>query len=236
MESQFARTTSLLGPEAMRALAAAKVAVFGLGGVGGICAEALARSGVGAIDLYDHDKVSITNINRQAAALHSTLGLYKADVMAERISDINPECDVRAFKIFYTPDTSGEADLSRYDYVVDAIDTVAGKVELISQAKKAGAGIICAMGAANKTDPLAFVVTDIHKTETDPLAKAVRKEVRARGLYDVKAVWSKEEPKTRCRPPASNAVVPAVLGLILASEVISDLIKKNTENKSNMIE
>ena len=223
MEDQFARTNTLLGPEAMRKLAAARVAVFGLGGVGGICAEALARTGVGSIDLFDHDTVSITNLNRQVIALHSTLGQFKADVMAARLKDVNPGIEVRAVKLFYTPETSGEADLARYDYVVDAIDTVAGKIELIAQSKKAGTAIICAMGAANKTDPLALVVTDIHKTDTDPLAKAVRKEARARNIEDVKVVWSKEEPKIRCRPPASDAVVPQTMGLLLASEVIKDL-------------
>jgi len=226
MEDQFARTNTLLGPEAMRALASAKVAVFGLGGVGGICAEALARTGVGSIDLIDHDTVSITNLNRQVIALHSTLGQFKADVMAARLKDINPGIEVRAVKLFYTPDTSGEVDLKRYDYVVDAIDTVAGKIELIAQSKKAGTAIICAMGAANKTDPLALVVTDIHKTDTDPLAKAVRKEARARNIEGVKVVWSKEEPRIRCRPPASDAVVPQALGLLLASEIIKDLTNK----------
>ena len=225
MDDQFSRTEKLLGPEAMRALAASRVAVFGLGGVGGVCAEALARTGVGALDLFDNDKVSVSNINRQIIALHSTLGLYKADVLAGRIADINPDCVVRAVKIFYTPDTAAEVDLSAYDCVVDAIDTVAGKIELIARAKKAEVMIISAMGAANKTDPTAFVVTDVSKTETDPLAKAVRKGLRARGIEDVKVVWSKEEPKTRCRPPASCAIVPAACGLFLASEVINDLIK-----------
>jgi len=229
MEDQFARTNTLLGPEAMLALAAARVAVFGLGGVGGICAEALARTGVGSIDLFDHDRVSITNLNRQVIALHSTLGQYKADVMAARLKDINPGLQVRAVKLFYMPDTSGDVDLTRYDYVIDAIDTVAGKVELIAQSKKTGTAIICAMGAANKTDPLALAVTDIHKTDTDPLAKAVRKELRALGIEGIKAAWSKEEPKIRCRPPASDAVVPQALGLLLASEVIKDLIKKSAE-------
>ena len=224
MEDLFTRTTALLGFDKMRKLAASKVAVFGIGGVGGSCAEALARTGVGAIDLYDDDKVSLTNINRQIVALHSTLGLYKADVMAERIADINPECRARAFKIFYMPDTSDEIDLSGYDYIADAIDTVNGKVELITRAKKAGVRIICAMGAANKLDPAAFIVTDISKTETDPLARAIRKELRARGIEDVKVVWSREEPKTRSRPPASNAFVPPALGLLLASEVVKDLI------------
>jgi len=229
MEDQFARTNTLLGPEAMRVLASARVAVFGLGGVGGICAEALARTGVGSIDLFDHDTVSLTNMNRQVVALHSTLGMYKADVLAARLKDINPGLRVRAAKLFYMPDTSGEVDLTQYDCVVDAIDTVAGKIELIAQSKKAGTAIICAMGAANKTDPLALAVTDINKTDTDPLAKAVRKQLRALGIEGIKTVWSKEEPKTRCRPPASDAVVPQALGLLLASEVVKDLIKKSAE-------
>jgi len=223
MEDQFSRTTKLLGSDAIEKLFAAKVAVFGVGGVGGSCAEALARSGVGAIDLFDNDVVSLTNLNRQIVALHSTLGLYKVDVMAKRITDINPACEVNAYKIFYTPENSEEVDLSRYDYVVDAIDTVSGKIELIIRAKIAGSKIICAMGAANKMDPAAFTVTDISKTETDPLAKVMRKELRARGITDVKVVWSKEDPKTRHRPPASNAFVPPACGLILASEVIKDL-------------
>ena len=224
MEDQFERTAKLFGPGAMRKLAEARVAVFGVGGVGGSCAEALARSGVGAIDLFDNDTVSLTNLNRQIVALHSTLGLFKADVMAARIADINPECRVNAFKIFYMPDTADEVDLSLYDYVADAIDTVAGKVELIARAKNAGVRIICAMGAGGKTETTAFAVSDIHRTETDPLAKAVRKELRARGIEGVKAVWSKEEPKTKGRPPASNAFVPAACGLLLASEIIKDLI------------
>jgi len=224
MEDQFARTEKLLGPGAMRKLAASRVAVFGVGGVGGACAEALARSGVGAIDLFDHDIVSLTNLNRQTAALHSTLGLFKADVMAERIADINPACEARAYRLFYTPETADEVDISVYDYIVDAIDTVAAKTELIVRAKKADVRIICAMGAANKMDPSAFVVTDIGKTETDPLARAVRKELRLRGIEGVKAVWSKEAPKKRCVPPASNAFVPPAMGLLLAAEVVSDLI------------
>ena len=229
MEDQFKRTTTLLGPEAMRKLAASRVAVFGLGGVGGSCAEALARTGVGAIDLFDNDKVCPTNLNRQIVALHSTLGRYKAEVMAERVIDINPDCETRAFKIFYAPDMADEVDLSPYDYIADAIDTVAGKAELITRAKQAGVRIICAMGAANKMDPSAFVVTDIFQTSTDPLARAVRKELRARGIEelgieDVKAVWSGEEPKIHSRPPASNAFVPPACGLLLASEVVKDLI------------
>jgi len=223
MEDQFSRTSKLIGSEAIKKLAAAKVAVFGVGGVGGSCAEALARAGAGAIDLYDNDIVCLSNLNRQIVALHSTLGMYKADVMAERIKDVNPGCEARSFKIFYMPETAEEVDLSQYDYVVDAIDTVAGKIELIARAKSAGVRIICAMGAANKMDPAAFIVTDIHKTDTDPLAKAMRKELRKLGVTDVKAVWSKEEPIARHRPPASNSFVPPACGLLLASEVIKDL-------------
>ena len=215
----------LIGSEAMQKLAAAKVAVFGVGGVGGSCAEALARAGVGSIDLYDNDIVTLTNLNRQIVALHSTVGQDKADVMAERIADINPACNVRAFKIFYMPDTADDVDLSGYDYVIDAIDTVAGKVELVVRAKEAGVRIICAMGAANKMDPMAFMVSDISKTKTDPLARIMRKELRARKIEDVKVVWSGEEPKASQRPPASNSFVPPACGLVLAAEVIRDLIE-----------
>ena len=213
----------------MQRLAASRVAVFGIGGVGGSCAEALARTGVGAIDLFDSDEVSITNINRQAAALHSTLGRYKADVMAERIADINPACKVVAHKLFYMPDTADEVDISLYDYVIDAIDTVAGKIELIERAKKAGVRIICAMGAANKMDPNAFIVSDINKTDTDPLARIIRKELRDRGIRDVKVVWSKEEPKASSRPPSSNAFVPPAMGLLLAAEAVKDLKENSAE-------
>jgi len=235
MEDWFERTTMLIGCGPMQKLKGARVAVFGIGGVGGACAEALARMGVGAIDLFDGDKVCLSNINRQTVALHSTLGRYKVDVMAERIEDINPECKVGARKLFYMPDTAGEVDLAVYDYVVDAIDTVAGKIELVVRAKAAGVKIICAMGAANKMDPKGFVVTDIGRTETDPLARVMRKELRARGVTDVKAVWSKEQPAkpahaedkkghTGREPPASNAFVPPACGLVLAAEVVSDII------------
>jgi tRNA A37 threonylcarbamoyladenosine dehydratase len=233
----------------MARIYAAKVAVFGIGGVGGYTAEALARSGVGAIDLFDDDRICLTNLNRQIIAMRSTVGRYKVDVMRERIMDINPDCQVGVFKMFYMPDTADGVDLSAYDYVVDAIDTVTGKIELISRAKAAGVPIICAMGAANKLDPTKFVVTDIFKTEMDPLAKVMRKELRARGLSGVKVVYSTEKPGTPieddeiscrtgcvCPPgtaryctirrqiPASNAFVPPVAGLILAAEVVKDLI------------
>ena len=235
-EDRFGRTTMLIGPEAMQRLKGSRVAVFGVGGVGGACAEALARMGVGAIDLFDGDKVCPSNINRQIIALHSTLGRYKVDVMAERIKDINPECRVGACKLFYMPDTAESVDLSVYDYVIDAIDTVAGKIELIVRAKAAGVNIICAMGAANKMDPMGFVVTDIDRTETDPLARVMRKELRARGVTGVKAVWSKEAPvkpahtdgtdmgQSGRMPPASNSFVPPACGLTIAAEVINDLI------------
>ena len=224
MEEQFERTASLLGREAMEKLFRARVAVFGVGGVGGACAEALARAGVGAIDLFDNDKVSLSNINRQIVALHSTVGRYKAEVMRERIRDINPNCKTGAFKLFYMPDTADHIDLAVYDYIADAIDTVTGKLELIVRSKAAGVKIICAMGAGNKLDPSGFVVTDISKTETDPLAKIIRKELRARGIAGVKAVWSKEQPIANSQPPASCSFVPPVCGLILAGEIVRDLI------------
>ena len=263
-EGLFSRTEMLVGSEAMDKLATAKVAVFGLGGVGGSCAEALARSGVGSLDLFDGDVVSLSNINRQVIALHSTVGRPKAGVMAERIRDINPACRVRVCEMFYMPDTAGVVDISLYDYVVDAIDTVAGKVELIERAKSAGVKIICSMGAAYRMDPTQFVVTDIQKTEADPLARVMRKELRARGISDVKVVWSRETPLRRCGEnhphcdepcneasrneliqahlpggtpnshlpassanshlPASSSFVPPACGLVLASEVVKDLI------------
>lgn len=219
---QFERTQSMFGPEGMQKLFDARVALFGVGGVGGACAEALARSGIGHIDLFDNDKVSLSNLNRQIVALYSTIGKYKVDVMAARIRDINPFCKVGAHKVFYMPDTADETDLSVYDYVVDAIDTVTGKIELIVRAKEAGVPVICAMGAAGKIDPTKFAVADIHKTETDPLAKAMRRELRTRGVEDVKVVYSKEPPHADF--PASNAFVPPVCGFILAGEVVKDLV------------
>lgn len=228
MEDQFERTVMLLGEEAVQKLKNARVAVFGIGGVGGACAEALARSGLGAIDLFDNDVVMPSNINRQAVALHSTIGRYKADVMSERIKDINPVCKTAAYKIFYMPDTADDVDLSCYDCVIDAIDTVAGKIELIIRAKAADVFIISAMGAGNRMDPVKFIVTDIYKTEADPLAKAVRKELRRRGIKDVKAVWSKEPPAAVSgdirRGPASSAFAPPSAGLILAAEAVKHLI------------
>jgi len=185
---QFSRTSLQFGRENMLRVFDARVAVFGIGGVGGFCVEALVRSGIGAIDLFDDDRICLTNLNRQITATRSTVGKYKVDVMAERIADINPDCRVVTHKMFYMPDTSGEIDLAVYDYVVDAIDTVTGKIELITRAKEAGVPVICAMGAGNKLDATAFRVSDISKTEMDPLAKVMRKELRARGIKDVKVV------------------------------------------------
>ena len=223
---QFERTVMLLGKEAKSRLAAAKVAVFGLGGVGGSCAEALARSGIGYIDLYDNDVVSLTNLNRQVVALHSTIGRLKVDVMAERLLDINPEIRTGSYNLFYLPETADEVDLGGYDYVADAIDNITGKIELIVRAKEAGVRIISSMGAANKLDPTCIAVTDVFKTENDPLAKVIRRELRTRGIAGLKVVWSKETPVAASpsrRPPASCAFVPPVFGLILAGEVVKDI-------------
>ncbi|MBR4054137.1 MAG: tRNA threonylcarbamoyladenosine dehydratase [Clostridia bacterium] len=221
----FSRTESLLGEEAMERLKASRVAVFGIGGVGGYAAEALARSGVGALDLIDHDTVSFSNLNRQIIALRSTVGRKKVEVMAERISDINPEINVRAYDTFYLPETAHLFDFSAYDYVVDAIDTVSGKLALVEQAKAAGTPIICAMGAGNKTDPTAFRVADISQTKVCPLAKVMRVELRKRGITDVKVVYSEEPPLIPLEEgvPGSLAFVPSAAGLMMAGEVVRHL-------------
>lgn len=248
MLNQFSRTQLLLGQDGMDRLANARVAVFGVGGVGGFTVEALARSGVGTIDLIDDDKVCLTNINRQIIALRSTVGKYKVDVAAERLRDINQNIQVNTYKTFYMPDTAHEFDFSQYDYVVDAIDTITGKLELVMQAHKAGTPIICSMGAGNKLDPTAFRVADIYKTSVDPLARVMRHELRKRGIKKLKVVYSEEPPMrpvddmaSSCRTncicppgaarkcterrdiPGSNAFVPSVVGLIIAGEVIKDL-------------
>lgn len=238
MLDQFSRTELLLGREGMERLARARVAVFGLGGVGGYAVEALARSGVGALDLIDSDRLSLTNLNRQILATHETLGQYKADAARERVLAINPEAAVRAWKVFYGPDTAGDFDFAGYDYVVDVIDTVTGKLALIQQAQAAGTRIISCMGAGNKLDPTAFRVADIYETSVCPLARVMRKELKRRGVRRLKVVYSKEiplEPKgalyqeslagevSRRQVPGSNAFVPAVAGLILAGEVVRDL-------------
>lgn len=246
MLDRFSRTQLVFGKEAMDRLKGSRVAVFGVGGVGGYTVEALARSGVGAIDIIDDDKVRLTNINRQIIATGKTVGKYKVDVAKERIEEINPDCKVTAFKTFYMPETADRFDFTQYDYVVDAIDTVTGKIALIENAKKAGTPIISSMGAGNKVDPTAFEVADIYKTSVCPLARVMRYELKRRGIKKLKVVYSKEKPippiadedpngENGClskedkvagkrQVPGSTAFVPSVAGLIIAGEVIKDII------------
>ena len=231
----FQRTAMLLGDEAVAKLARSRVAVFGVGGVGGYAVEVLARSGVGTIHLYDNDVVSPSNVNRQLVATTSTIGRHKVDVAVERILDINPSCKAQGFKMFYVVGNADEVDLSQYDYVVDCIDTVSAKMELVRRCTRLGVPIICSMGAANKLDATAFRVADISETDVDPLARIMRKKLRKEGIKHFKCVFSKEqpreplitsEPQDGSRPtPASNAWVPAAAGLILGGEVVLDLIK-----------
>ena len=234
MGDAFSRTRRLLGPEAMEKLARSRVAVFGLGGVGGHAAEALARSGVGALDLIDHDRISESNLNRQLLATTETLGRYKADAAAERIALINPACRVTVHRCFYLPETAGDFDFTRYDYVVDAIDTVSGKLQLVLAARDARVPIISAMGAGNKLDPTAFRVADITETAVCPLARVMRRELKKRGVEHLKVVYSREEPRAplddgetpdsgRREIPGSVPWVPSVAGLILAGAVVRDL-------------
>lgn len=230
---QFSRTALLLGQEGVEKLKKSRVAVFGVGGVGGYVVEALARSGVGTLDLIDNDVVSLSNINRQIIALHSTVGRLKTEVAAERAKDINPNITVHTHNVFYLPETAAQFDFSAYDYVVDAIDTVSGKIALVEQAKAAYVPIISAMGAGNKIDPTAFLVADVSQTSVCPLARVMRRELKKRGIEHLKVVYSKEEPlpsktvdeETGKPIPASVAFVPSVVGLILAGEVIKDLVK-----------
>ena len=235
MEDLFSRTRMLLRDEAMERLAKARVAVFGIGGVGGHAVEALARSGVGALDLIDSDRVVLSNLNRQIIATRDTLGMLKVDAAKARVLSINPDCVVRTWPIFYLPETASQFVFSAYDYVVDAIDTVAGKLQLIEAAKAAGTPIISCMGAGNKLDPTAFRVADISETSVCPLARVMRRELKKRGIEHVKVVYSTEpalspaptdEPTSRRATPGSVAFVPAVAGLVLAGEVIKDLIKE----------
>lgn len=241
MEDDFlSRTRMLVGDDAINALKASRVAVFGVGGVGGYAVEVLARSGVGAIDLYDNDVVSVSNINRQILATTKTVGRSKVEVAAERIADINPQCQVRTFEMFFLPSNADDIDLGQYDYVVDAVDTVAAKLELVRRCTRQGVPIICSMGAANKLDASAFVVADISKTDVDPLARIMRKKLRKEGINHFKCVFSKEQPLdqgdegelvkngTR-RAPASNAFVPAAAGIVLGGEVVLDIIRKATD-------
>lgn len=233
-QKEFSRTELLLGEAAMEVLARSRVAIFGIGGVGGHVVEALARSGIGALDLIDNDTVAESNLNRQIIALHSTIGMYKVDAAAARVKDINPDCLVRTHKTFYLPETADQFDFTVYDYVVDAIDTVSGKLALVERAKAAGVPIICSMGAGNKLDPTKFEVTDIYKTSVCPLARVMRTECKKRGIRKLKVVYSTEpaiapaksdEPLVGSRrsTPGSTAFVPSVAGLILAGEVVKDL-------------
>ena len=248
MLTQFSRTELLLGKDAMQKLSESRVAVFGVGGVGGYVCEALVRSGVGAFDLIDDDKICITNINRQIYALRSTVGKYKVDVAKDRILDINPNAVVNTYKTFYTPETADEFDFSQYDYVVDAIDTVVGKLKIVEKAKEAKVPVISSMGAGNKMNAAMFEVTDIFRTSVCPLAKVMRQELKKRKIRKLKVVYSKEVPikpnddieiscKKHCvcppgtvrkctarrQIPGSNAFVPSVVGLIIAGEVVKDL-------------
>ena len=234
MDEAFARTALLLGQEGMERLARARVAVFGVGGVGGHVVEALARSGVGALDLIDNDQVCLSNLNRQIIATRATIGQYKVDAARDRIADISPSTQVRVYKTFYTPETAGQFDFTQYDYVVDAIDTVTGKLALVLQAQEAGVPIISSMGAGNKLDPTAFRVADIYQTSVCPLARVMRTELRRRGVKHLKVVYSTEpamtpfpapaeEQPSRRQTPGSTAFVPAVAGLIIAGEVVRDL-------------
>ncbi len=243
MLNQFSRTELLFGREAVEKLSRSRVAVFGIGGVGGYAVEALVRSGVGTIDIIDNDKICLSNLNRQIYAAHSTLGKYKTDAAIERIHDINPDATVNAYKIFYSPETESLFDFTEYDYIVDAIDTVTGKIALVVNAAAVGTPIISSMGAGNKADPTALEVADIYKTSVCPLARVMRYELRRRGIKRLKTVYSKEppikpletaradaletepEPGGRRSVPGSNAFVPAAAGLIIAGEVIKDLIQ-----------
>ena len=244
-QDQFIRTRLLVGDDPIDRLSAAKIAVFGVGGVGGFCVEALARAGIGTLHLYDDDTVSESNLNRQLIALHSTIGKPKVEVMAARVLDINPNCQVKAIPMFYLPENADSVDLSQYDYVVDAIDTVAAKLELVKRCHELNVPIISAMGSGNKLDPSAFVVTDISKTQGCPLARVMRKELRKRGINHLKVVYSEEEPLTPMAPPeeeapadsggtrppstarratpGSIAFVPGAAGLVLAGAVIRDI-------------
>lgn len=241
MDSQFSRSELMFGSDGLNRLKNAKVAVFGIGGVGGYVVEALVRSGLGSIDIIDNDTVALSNLNRQIIATHSTIGKYKVDVMEERIKDINPDCKVKVYRCFYLPENKNEFDFTEYDYVVDAIDTVSGKISLVVQANEANTPIISSMGAGNKMHPELFEVDDIYNTSICPLARVMRRELKKRNIKNLKVVYSKEEPvkqqsealkdenekepPKRKIAPGSNAFVPSVVGLIIASQVIKDLIE-----------
>ena len=258
MLNEFSRTQLLYGKDAMEKLSRSRVAIFGIGGVGGYAVEALVRSGIGAVDLIDDDKVCLTNINRQILATHKTIGKYKVDAACERIQEISPSCRVRTYKTFYLPETQDQFDFSQYDYVVDAIDTVTGKLAIIENARKGNVPVISSMGAGNKTDPTGFEVADIYATSICPLAKVMRRECRKRGIDSLKVVYSKEVPikpledmSISCRQhcicppgaarkcterravPGSTAFVPSVVGLIIAGEVVNDLCKGSVQRAAS---
>ncbi|MBQ4425258.1 MAG: tRNA threonylcarbamoyladenosine dehydratase [Lachnospiraceae bacterium] len=239
MSGPFSRTERLIGAEALQKLQRSRVAVFGIGGVGGYAVEALARSGIGALDLVDSDRVALSNLNRQILATHATVGMRKVDAARERIAQINPDCIVRCYPVFFLPETKADFDFSAYDYIVDAVDTVSAKLALVMAAEEAGVPIISAMGAGNKMDAAAFTVADIYETSVCPLARIMRKLCREHGIKSLKVVYSREEVKEpEARPedaeelagtgrraiPGSNAFVPGTAGLILAGEVVKDLI------------
>lgn len=236
MREQQRRTAAVIGEDGLWRLKNSRVAVFGIGGVGGYCIEALARAGIGSIAVFDHDTVSESNLNRQIIALHSTLGRDKADVMRERVADIDPECVLEAHKLFYLPDTAPCVELTRYDYIVDAIDTVTGKLTLITNADKAGVPIISSMGTGNKLDPTRLEVADIYETEVCPLARIMRRELKRRGIEKLKVVYSREEPTGTVKArgedgspratPGSISFVPPAAGLIIASQVVRDILER----------
>lgn len=233
MQEQLSRTELLIGSEGLEKLKNARVAVFGIGGVGGYVVEALARSGIGAFDLIDSDTVALSNLNRQIIATRDTLGKYKTEVMEKRIHSICPDTKVKIYNCFYLPETRGQFDFTQYDYVVDAVDTVTAKIDLIMSAKEAGVPVISSMGAGNKMNPAMFEVADIYETSGCPLAKVMRRELKKWGVDCLKVVYSKEEAikretKERKPVPGSIAFVPSVAGLIIAGEVVKDLIGWNS--------
>ena len=237
VKEESSRTAFVYGENAVKHLASVKVAVFGVGGVGGYICEALARAGVGHIDIFDRDTVSMSNINRQIIALHSTVGRSKVDVMRERMLDINPDCTVTAHNVFYLPENADQYDLSKYNYIADAVDTVSAKLEIITHAYALNIPVISAMGAGNKTDPTLFKVADINDTSVCPLARVMRKELKSRGIKKLKVVYSTEEPRksgvsdpeSGKAIPGSLSFVPSVMGLIMAGEMINDLVKEKSK-------
>ncbi|MDR0914153.1 MAG: tRNA threonylcarbamoyladenosine dehydratase [Oscillospiraceae bacterium] len=239
MNEQFCRTEMQVGKDALKKLQSAKVAVFGVGGVGGYVVEALARCGIGSFDIFDNDVICASNLNRQIIALHSTLGQHKVDVCKRRIEDINPNAKVTAHKMFYLPENADSINLADYDYIIDAVDTITAKLELVCRANAAGVPIISSMGAANKLNPAAFLVSDIYKTSVCPVARVMRRELKKRGIDKLKVVFSKEQPlspiapavaesapQTKRQTPSSNAFVPAAAGLVIAAEVFKDIANK----------